>query len=197
MSETTGITGTTGITQATEITQAAETQVTSTGRRSSGLRRHIAITVAALAIAAASLGAMAPAPVAAASGTATSHGFVCGPNHWVRTNFPNMTAIGNGIESVYFRTDLYKWTGTTWAYVATRGYYAGASNANGNLPLGYVAGVPFYWLLNGGVVYIGAVFNNLSAGYYRTAEYYQWQNGATASQWSKVAGSTADFCYVS
>ena len=155
------------------------------------------MTIASLVLTAAAFGAMAQAPAAAANGVATSYGFDCSPSRWVRSNFANMTSISGRIESTYFRSDLYRWNGSTWAFVASRGWYSGASNGNGKLALGNVAGFPYYWLLNNGVVVDqGAVFNNLAPGYYRTAEYYQWQNGASASRWSFVNGSGAAYCYI-
>src|SRR5437016_599714 len=73
-----------------------------------GIRRRLGMSLAGIVIARGSLGLTAATPVAAAGGTATSYGFVCSTNGWVRNNFPHMTSISGGIERVYFWSDLYR-----------------------------------------------------------------------------------------
>jgi hypothetical protein len=159
-------------------------------------RRRLSMGLVALALAATSLGAAAPQAVSAASPTATSYGFVCSTNGWVRNQFPNI-ATGSTTQSTYFRSDLYRWNGAKWVFHASRGWYNGVSSATGRLALGNFLGVPYYWLLNGGaVVDAGAIFAGLPHGYYKTAEYYQLQNGIAWSRWSFVNGSGAEFCYI-
>jgi hypothetical protein len=166
-------------------------------RRLAPRMQRLALSLGVGLLVLSSIGLAAPGSAAAATGVATSYGFECSANHWVQNNFPNMTSISGAIEKTYFRADLYRWNGSTWVFVASRGWYAGASNGNGKLALGNFFGVPYYWLLNNGaVIDQGAVFSNLQSGYYKTAEYYQWQNGAKASRWSFVNGSGAQYCYI-
>jgi hypothetical protein len=108
-----------------------------------------------------------------------------------------MTSISGGIESTYFWTDLYKWNPQLrsghgdWQLVARKGWYAGASNKNGKLPLTSGPLGTVYWSLNGGAIsgnYDG--WNNLAPGHYTTMEYYRWQNGSTASRWNGAAYCT-------
>jgi hypothetical protein len=137
-----------------------------------------------------------PAFAVAGAGNATSLGFQCSSQyHWVRQYLPNMTSISGGIEKTYFWTDLYRYNGSTWVLWARRGWYNGASNSYGKLLL---TAPSVYWSLNGGAVsgnYDG--WNNLPSGHYATKEYYQWQNGASASRWSFVNGSGASYCTIS
>jgi len=136
-----------------------------------------------------------------ALGTATSYGFVySSADRFVRQRFPDMTSISGSVENTYFLTVLYRWDGYKQQWVQHgnyRGWYNGASNGNGKLALSSGPALTFYWILNGNAIADqGVIFNNLPAGYYRTAEYYTWQNGATAARWSFENGSNAWYCKI-
>lgn len=168
-----------------------------TGRNGSlSARRRLSLAVAALALSVGTVGAAVPQDVNAAGPTATSYGFFCSTSGWVRNQFPNI-ATGSTTQNTYFRSDLYRWNGSSWGFYATRGWYAGVSNSTTRLPVASVLGVPYYFTLNGGVIaQQGAIFSGLPRGHYKTAEYYHLGDGTSWSRWSFVNGSGAEYCSI-
>jgi hypothetical protein len=135
-----------------------------------------------------------------ALGTARSNGFTCSNTYkWVRNNFPQITSITGNIENTYFYSELYRYSSIYgWQPVRKLGWYGGASNAYGQIPLtsGYSTN---YWMLvsnSSAVGDLGAVHLNLTPGYYATKEFYRWQNGASASLWSTQSGTGAAYCQI-
>lgn len=176
-------------------TAATISPAIATARRPRSARRHLSMLLAAIALATAALGANDPSAASAYSPSARSYGFTCSSNGWVKNWFPSIATTSATPQNVYFRSDLYRWNGSQWTFYASKGWYGGASNQYGRLALGTFFGVPYYFVLGSGVVFDGAVFNNLPRGYYRTAEYYS-ASGSTWSRWSFVNGSSAAWCAI-
>ena len=120
----------------------------------------------------------------AAALSATPYGFVCGTNHTVRTNWPNVKTDGPTLTAVYFRIYLFKYNGTSWtpAFPFSNGdpapsqWFQGVSKDTGRVPLntGALPGGPYYFVGMDGQVasQVGPIYGNLVPGYYKTVEEY-------------------------
>ena len=136
-----------------------------------------------------------------ALGTAYTRGSECSSG-WrrIRPYFPNITSISGQRENTYFGAVLFRWNGAQWVQWDTRLWNAGVSDRNGNQVIGYIASIyPYSWLFKGTPVLENYThqFSNLTPGFYRVGEYYEWQNGAKASQWTRFNGTSSQVCQIS
>jgi hypothetical protein len=146
-----------------------------------------------------------------------SNGFTCSSSGYqkpfVRVNWPRLTSVSGGPESVFFMADLYRYNASTrtwylyarqpgtstWSYTNSWSWYNGTANSIGLMPMGgwYSS---WYWQLNNNPQFSQGPVFFVPAGYYAVKKYFRWQDGVTYQPlWDSVAGDPyrAQFCYSS
>ena len=111
-------------------------------------------------------------------GAARSYGIHCdGDYNWVRQNWPTIYTTTSVNQTVYVRSQLYRWTTSGWSLYRTGSWYSGVSNNQGRKSLGTFGGLPYYFALAGTPSTVapttGLAFTALPDGYYSTVEQYQ------------------------